>query len=232
MKTSRADLHMHTTRSDGLHAPRIVAHALVTGALAVAAVTDHDTISGALEVEQELAGDGPEIVIGSEVTSAEGHILALFVDRDVPPGLPAATTIAAIHDAGGLAIAAHPFSIRLGVGDLGSRLDFDAVEVVNGSPLMGIANARARRCLGGTTAAALGGSDAHVAGAIGGVHTIFAGETAAELRFAILAGLTRPAVDRPRRLAALPAHVTWLAGCLAAGRHRPLKRSGPTGTPS
>jgi predicted metal-dependent phosphoesterase TrpH len=215
---SRADLHLHTTRSDGLPSPERLAAKLLRSGLAVAAITDHDTVAGALEVEDALAGEGPEIVIGTEVSSADGHILALFVDRDIPRGLPAAVTIAAIHERGGLAVAAHPYSISLGVGDLAGRLDFDAIEIVNGSPLMEVANARAVRRLGRTKAAAVGGSDAHVAQAVGSVHTVFPGDTAADLRAAVLAGTTRPSLDRGRHLATLPAHTAWLAWLLVFGK--------------
>src|SRR5215831_14999832 len=115
MTWSLADLHMHTTCSDGRATPEQLAVHLARGPLAVAAVTDHDTIEGALRVEEALAGAGPEIVVGSEVSSADGHVLALFIDRDVPAGHSAEWTIAAIHDQGGLAIAAHPYSVVLGV---------------------------------------------------------------------------------------------------------------------
>jgi predicted metal-dependent phosphoesterase TrpH len=222
---SRADLHLHTSRSDGRHTPERLAAELAQSRLAVAAVTDHNTVAGALEVEDALDGEGPEIVIGTEVSSADGHILALFVDGDIPAGLSAEDTIATIHDRDGLAIAAHPYSVSMGVGDLAGQLDFDGVEMVNGSPLMEVANARAVRRLSGTAAAQVGGSDAHVAQAAGGVHTLFRGATAADLRAALLAGATRPALDRGRRLAAMPAHLAWLTWLLCS--RRPLAQPLP-----
>src|SRR5439155_7046400 len=97
---SRADLHLHTTHSDGRHTPQRLATELLRSRLAVVAVTDHDTVAGALEVEERLAGYGPEIVVGTEVSSADGQILALFVDGDVPLGLSAEATVAGIHDRG------------------------------------------------------------------------------------------------------------------------------------
>lgn len=175
------------------------------------AITDHDTIRGALEVEEELAGEGPEVVIGTEVTSSDGHILALFVDRDVPSGLSAARTVDVIHPQGGLAVAAHPYSVTLGVGNLALTLDFDAVEVMNGSPLMNVANAVALRRLRGQSSALVGGSDAHVTSTLGTVCTLFTGRCAADLRAAMLAGLTRPAVAWARHVGSLPAHIAWLA---------------------
>ena len=77
----------------------------------------------------------------------------------------------------------------------------------------------------------MGGSDAHVAQAVGGVHTVFLGETAADLRAALLAAATRPALDRGRHLAALPAHTAWLAWLLLARRRRAESPMRGRGTP-
>jgi predicted metal-dependent phosphoesterase TrpH len=228
MRWSRADLHMHTTCSDGLPAPEQLAERLATSRLAVAAVTDHDTVEGALRVEDALAGRGPEIVIGTEVSTADGHVLALFVTRDVRSGMSAEETVAAIHDQGGLAVAAHPYSLAQGVGDLAGRLPFDAIEMINGSPLMELSNARAGRRLARARSARVGGSDAHVAPAAGGVHTIFPGTGAAELRAAVLGRLTRPAVDLATHVAAMPQHLAWLTWVMLRGD----QRSGPVGTPT
>jgi len=227
VRWSRADLHMHTTCSDGMQTPEQLARRLFRSSLAVAAVTDHDTIEGALRVEEALAGDGPEIVIGSEVSSADGHVLALFISRDVPPHLSARATIEAIHEQGGLAVAAHPYSLALGVGDLAARLPFDGIELVNGAPLMGFPNAQARARLAGAGRALVGGSDAHVAAAAGRVHTVFCGDSAAHLRASILARQTRPAVDRLMQLATLPAHTGWLT-YLSLSRDLPLRGMSPS----
>jgi len=229
MTWSTADLHVHTTCSDGRPTPEQLAAHLARSRLAVVAVTDHDTVEGALRVEQALAGAGPEIVIGTEVSSADGHVLALFVERDVPAGRSAGWTIDAIHDQGGLAVAAHPFSVVLGVGELAASLPFDAVEVVNGSPLMEVPNARSVRRLARRGAALVGGSDAHLAAAVGGVHTVFPGVCAADLRAAIVARLTRPGLHRVRHTAVWPAHLGWLTWHTV---RRGVQRSGPVGTPT
>ena len=222
MRWSRADLHMHTTCSDGKPTPEELAQRLGRTPLSVAAVTDHDTVDGAFRVEEALAGSGPEIVIGSEVTSRDGQVLALFVTRDIPPGMSAEATIGAIHEQGGLAVAAHPYSLAEGVGDLAARLPFDGVETLNGAPLMEMSNARAAARLARGRAALVGGSDAHVAWAVGQVHTLFPGAGAADLRAALLAGQTQPAVYWPGRLAALPPHLSWLTWLtLRRGRRVP-----------
>jgi predicted metal-dependent phosphoesterase TrpH len=218
---SRADIHMHTNCSDGRPSPEALARHLARTDLAVVAVTDHDTIEGAQRVKAALAsGPGPEVVIGEEVTSAGGHILALYLERRIAPDMSAAATIDAIHEQGGLAVAAHPLSFPstagrkffLGVGTLAWTLPFDAVELVNGTPLAENANRKARIQYqrAGRHLAAVGGSDAHVAVAAGHVHTIFRGTTAADLRAAIVAGQTRPGVDHREHLLNTPAHVSWL----------------------
>ncbi|TMC12983.1 MAG: phosphotransferase [Chloroflexi bacterium] len=229
MTWSTADLHMHTTCSDGRPTPEQLAVHLSRSRLAVVAVTDHDTVEGALRVEDALAGAGPEVVIASEVSSADGHVLALFIGRDVPAGRSAGWTIEAIHDQGGLAVAAHPFSVVLGVGELAARLPFDAIEMINGSPLMEVPNARSRSRLARRGVALVGGSDAHVAAAVGGVHTVFPGAGAADLRAAIVARLTRPALDRVAHAAAWPGHLAWLTW---SHLRRSAQRSGPVGTPT
>jgi predicted metal-dependent phosphoesterase TrpH len=225
LSAGRADLHIHTTMSDGTATPGQVAEALAWSGLDVAAVTDHNTVEGALRVREALAGRGPEIVVGTEVTSADGHMLALFVDRDLPRGLSARETVEIIHDLGGLAIAAHPYFPIRSVGDLAARLPFDAVETANGTPLGELANHRAARRLEDVARAVVGGSDAHMAAAIGHVRTHFPGSTAADLRAAIEQGRTRPAFDWGTHLRLVPALVYTMArGCLRPSEdERPIE---------
>src|SRR5207244_1870974 len=107
----RADLHMHTTESDGWPSPyELVDYARATR-LNVIAVTDHDTIEGALRAADYVAGSSSrlDVVVGEEVSSRDGHIVALFIERRIRPGMSAAATVHAIHDQGGLAVAVPPF---------------------------------------------------------------------------------------------------------------------------
>lgn len=225
-----ADLHMHTTCSDGFSTPERLARHLLDLGLDVVAVTDHDTLEGSLRVRDALAGEGPEVIVGEEVSSGQGHILALFVERPVRAGMSAAATVDAIHDQGGLAIAAHPFMLPwaperpyfVGVGELAWELPFDGIEVINGAPLLEVANRRAQRrnALAGRTA--LGGSDGHVLRSVGQVHTVFPGTTAAQLRRAVEKGTTRPAIRLVGQVASHPAHLSWLIG-----RHVLRRIAGP-----
>ena len=53
-------------------------------------------------------GSRVEVVVGEEVTTLGGHLLALFIERPIRPYRSLRATIADVHDAGGLAIPAHP----------------------------------------------------------------------------------------------------------------------------
>jgi predicted metal-dependent phosphoesterase TrpH len=199
---SRADLHMHTNHSDGWPSPaELVGHVTTRTDLRVIAVTDHDTIEGALRVADIASRSGRvEVVVGEEVSSRDGHILGLFLERRVRPGMSAAATLHAIHEQGGLAVAPHPFwrtqrqvrngGVVHGVGWLAAELDFDAIEVENATPGFYVFNRMARRFNLGLGATETGSSDAHIVDAIGRAYTEFRGRTAAELRTAIETGET------------------------------------------
>jgi predicted metal-dependent phosphoesterase TrpH len=188
---------MHTTASDGWPTPgQLVDHAVQRTALNIIAVTDHDTIEGALRAA-DIAGRRAKklhVIIGEEVSSLDGHIVGLFLDKPVRPGMSAAATVHAIHDQGGLAIAAHPFwrtQRRVsgapihGVGWLAAELDFDAIEVENATPGFYVFNQLAHRLNLGLGAAEVGCSDAHILDAVGRAFTEFRGTTPEALRAAI-----------------------------------------------
>lgn len=206
MQTGKADIHIHTIFSDGLMSPEALLEFVVSETdLDVIAVTDHDTVTGA-RVAQAYAEHFHfvfrpiEVVIGAEITSADGDILALYIEDDVPAGKTAAETVALIHAQGGLAIAAHPFShapllLHLdgmkGVQRLIETVPFDGVEVRNGTPTELLSNPltrwhnrRAQRL------SETGGSDGHYLPTIGKTYTRFPGTTANALREAILTGTT------------------------------------------
>ncbi len=102
----RLDLHIHTRHSGDSHAsPDSVVSRCLKAGLGPVAITDHDNIRGALAVRE--AAPFP-VIIGEEITSAAGHIIGLFLQEAVPPGLPAPETARRIRDQGGLVVAPHP----------------------------------------------------------------------------------------------------------------------------
>jgi predicted metal-dependent phosphoesterase TrpH len=213
----RADLHMHTDASDGWPTPlELVDHAARRAHLDVIGVTDHDTIEGALRAAEHAARLSKlHVIIGEEVSSRDGHILGLFLEHRIKPGLSAAATVHAIHDQGGLAVAVHPFwrtqprtGNAHGVGWLAAELPFDAVEVENATPGFYVVNQLARRLNLGLGAAEVGSSDAHIVDAVGRAFTEFPGKTPAALRKAIETAETR-AGRRRYRAVGLMRYAAW-----------------------
>ncbi|MEL6150449.1 MAG: PHP-associated domain-containing protein [Chloroflexota bacterium] len=205
---SKADIHMHTTCSDGLMTPEaLVEYVVANTDFKVIAVTDHETIEGAQIAKayaDHFADDfgGLEVIIGSEIRSADAEILALFIEEDIPPGLSGEETIERIHAQRGLAIAAHPYSFIFGlmgkVGMIGAQdrirdLPFDAVEVINGTPTELFTNPYTRfRNRQWANLPETGGSDAHYIRSLGATYTQFPGSTAEDLRQAIINGQVKP----------------------------------------
>jgi hypothetical protein len=209
---------MHTTASDGWPSPhQLVDHARLTG-LDVIAVTDHDTIEGALRAADHAARYGRlHVVVGEEVSSRNGHIVGLFLEKRIRPGMTAAATVHAIHEQGGLAVAVHPFwrtqrrtrTARVhGVGWLAAELEFDAIEVENATPGFYVFNQLARRLNMGLGSAEVGGSDAHILDAVGRAYTEFPGKTPKALRVAIESGTTVAGRRRYRALG-LMRYAAW-----------------------
>lgn len=201
------DPHIHTTFSDGRHTPRQVLDAAsrIPG-LDTIAITDHDCIEGALEAQRYLESRdrGPQVIVGEEVSSRDGHIVGLFLEQKVRPAMSAEDTISAIHAQGGLAIAVHPFRLpgREGVAALAATLPFDAVEVLNGAPTPRgrFANRRvARLDIGGRPVTA--GSDAHIREMVAVCCTEYPGAGPGAFREALLEARTRPS---RRRVSLLP----------------------------
>ncbi len=196
---SRADLHLHTTASDGLMTPEETVEIIARRTrLAVIAITDHDSAEGAL-VARDYARRHRldiEVVVGQEVSTDEGDVLALFIESTLPLFRTAGAAIKAIHDAGGLAVAAHPFAVGLGencVRHAIQHLPFDAVEVRHGCPVNFISNRYTRHLnRQAQNLAELGSSDSHIPFTAGESYTWFPGTTSEDIREAILARRVRP----------------------------------------
>jgi hypothetical protein len=201
-RLGRADLHIHSLASDGTSPVEDILAAAVAGGLDVIAITDHERIDAAVaaRVMAEDRGLPLEVVIGEEVTTRGGHLLALFVDRRIAPYRSLRSTIAAVHQAGGLAIPAHPlvpyplcaqgFVLRRLAEDGDPAVRPDALETFNPTILGRPWHQRVGRFAAELGLAAVGNSDAHVATSVGQGHTTFRGRSAADLRAAIETGAT------------------------------------------
>lgn len=197
MLLSKADLHIHTTYSDGTATVAQVLARVAASDLDVIAITDHDSIAGAHEAARLARDFGVEVIVGEEVSTREGHLLALFIEDFLPPGRPAAETIAAVHAQGGLCIAPHPYDwavVSLGRRGLRQRIardwPVDAIEVFNASLswLRAPCNRLAQHVATELGVPAVGGSDSHALATIGRAFTTFAGSSADDLYRSITSG--------------------------------------------
>lgn len=188
----KIDLHVHTTYSaDSL----VTLEALVFWAkkrgLDAVAVTDHNQIEGALKFAKETDF---LIIPGTEVSSKNGHIVALNVREVIPRGLNAEETVEQIHAAGGIAVACHPFALFKG--SLGKHANgkFDAVETINASASPFKRSVRkAEELAARFKLPRLAGTDAHYAPSIGYAYTVVDAEPKAEaIAKAIAAGHCEP----------------------------------------
>ncbi len=169
----RADLHIHTFHSKDNHQTlEEIFQAAKTRGLGAIAITDHNTTVGAMEALKS-APDWLIVLPGIEITSEDGHILALNVLKEIPKGLSAPETINKIHDAGGIAVAAHPYRKWSGLRESTIRKSsFDAVEGINGRNTRNT-NRRVLDLASEIGLPKIAGSDAHKPSNIGAAVTIF-----------------------------------------------------------
>lgn len=193
---TKADLHLHTTYSDGHSTPaQLIHHVLNRTTLRIIAITDHDQIDGAYEAQKHAEGTDVHVIIGEEVSTREGHLLAYFIHERIRPGMSARDTITAIHEQGGLAVAAHPYDWMVrSLGHFGLLTHaaeghrfwhFDAIEALNASLRPRYANIRAAHAARALNLPMIGGSDSHLLDTIGYGYTVFPGHSPAHLRQAI-----------------------------------------------
>jgi hypothetical protein len=143
------DLHCHTSASfDSLASPDAVIRAAAARGLTHLAITDHDRIDAAVRA-RDIAPPELTILVGEEVKTVDGDLIAVFLDRVVPPGMSAIETIAAIREQGGLVGVPHPFDGLRGFGrKSGLRLEeiadkVDWIEAYNARVVGGSANEKA-----------------------------------------------------------------------------------------
>jgi predicted metal-dependent phosphoesterase TrpH len=124
-----ADLHVHTTySSDSLITSKDLVYFAKKRGLDAVAVTDHNQLEGAYRIAKETDF---LIIPGMEVSSVDGHIVALNVKELIAKGLSAPETVERIHKAGGVAVACHPYVYFKGCLKENVCGTFDAIEVIN-----------------------------------------------------------------------------------------------------
>jgi predicted metal-dependent phosphoesterase TrpH len=171
------DLHCHTSASfDCLASPGSQVRAAVSRGLTHLAITDHDRIDGALRA-RDAAPDGLTVIVGEEVKTADGDLIALFLERAVAPGRPARETIEAVRAQGGLVGIPHPFDRYRGSMLRDPRLEaigplVDWVEAHNARVVGGSGNQRAAEFAHELELPGVAVSDAHSTLEVGVAYTV------------------------------------------------------------
>jgi len=159
-----------------------VARAAAERGLTHLAITDHDRIDGALAA-RDAAPDGLTVIIGQEVRTTTGDLIALYVERPIPPGLTPVEAAGRIRDQNGLVGLAHPFDrFRAGAGRRGWEAELEAliplldfVEIWNARLFVGGGNQQAADFAAQNKVAGVAVSDAHTVLEVGVAYTILEG---------------------------------------------------------
>lgn len=195
MTRALADLHCHTSASfDSLARPAAVLRAAVERGLTHLALTDHDRIDAALAA-RDAAPQELVVIIGQEVRTTAGDLVALYLERPIPPGYSMSEAAARIREQGGVVGLAHPFDrFRAGGGRRGWEAELerlvpllDYVETWNARLMLGDGNRRAAEFAHDNGLPGVAVSDAHTVLEVGVAYTNFDGtiDSAAELRQAL-----------------------------------------------
>ena len=164
------EFHCHTHASkDSLTRPADLIKAARCKGLDRLVITDHNSIAGALEAQ---AIDPELVIVGEEIMTTKGEILAAYVTEEIPPFLSPLETIRRLKEQGAFISVSHPFDEMRAGGwkekDLLEIIPFvDAVEVYNSRCMLPRFNRQAREFALKHNLAGTVGSDAHAAFEVG-----------------------------------------------------------------
>jgi predicted metal-dependent phosphoesterase TrpH len=198
--TSKADLHIHSIYSDGLDTiPQILDYVENHTDLDLIAIADHDDVRGAAAMRELAArrNSRVQVIMATEITTRQGHLLALFIERDFPMLKSLRASMEMVYEAGGLVVAPHPLSwVTASIREktlleVHATLPFHAVETF--SPT--IAGRMGHQRIGALNAdrlhlPELGSSDAHALSMIALGYTYYPGTTIDDFRTALAEGKT------------------------------------------
>ena len=166
----RVEFHCHTSESkDSLTSPQQLVNACRRKGLDRVIITDHNTIRGALHAQ---ALDPHLVIVGEEIMTDKGELLAAFVRTKVPKGLPAMEAIQRLREQQAFISVSHPFDVnRSGswnLPDLEAIAPYiDAVETFNSRCLLTSFNTRSLEFARAHGLPGTVGSDAHTAFEVG-----------------------------------------------------------------
>lgn len=166
----------------------------------VISITDHNEMRGSLEARELSPNYGVDVIVGSEISTREGHLLALDIHKPIPSGLSLIETLLQIGDQNGFAIAPHleapgtqsinRRSLLSAMNHPDARLVLEGIEVYNAALPFRYQNHLNRKLAGQFPLAQVANSDSHVSWAVGSASTEFPGHTANDLRHALARRMT------------------------------------------
>jgi len=170
----KIDFHVHTAYSlDSSNDPLKVGLLAEAKGLDYIAITDHNTIKGALKALNSKYSE--HIILGEEILTDRGEVIGLFLRREIKPG-KLSRVISEIRDQGGIVMLPHPFDSFRGKALRPAKSDskyFDLVEGFNSRCLLQRFNLKAQRYAMLTGLKMTAGSDAHHPFEIGNAYVEF-----------------------------------------------------------
>jgi len=166
----RVDLHVHTSYSkDSLTPLEAIIEACLRRGIEKVAITDHNTISGAIELSKTVPG---LVIVGEEIDTSKGEIIGLFLEEEIPRGLSPEEAIGRIREQEGLVYIPHPLDwfrrSALGRKELSDFIEeIDIIEVFNSRIFFPWNNWRAEKIAKEMGLLCGAGSDAHTAYEVG-----------------------------------------------------------------
>jgi predicted metal-dependent phosphoesterase TrpH len=166
----RVDFHTHTIYSpDSLTTPEKLIESCRRKGIDRVVITDHNTIEGALrarEIDPEL------VIVGEEIMTTQGELLAAYVKEEIPRGLPPQEALDRLEEQGAFISVSHPFDfLRGGNWKMEELLEIlprvDAIETFNARCIWPGFNWRAQNLAKEHGLRGTHGSDAHTAFEVG-----------------------------------------------------------------
>ncbi len=172
----KVEIHCHTNFSPcGFIKPERIEPFCLKKGVDVVAITDHNTIQGALLVKQLAEKVG--VIVGEEIKTSHGEIIGYFLEQEIPSLMSPLDTVKAIKEQGGIVSVPHPFdemrSSRLAPEALKSVIDkIDMIEVFNSRDILKKQDTAIIREALQHGVVAVSASDAHFAVEIGNSLTL------------------------------------------------------------
>jgi len=180
------DLHIHTyySRCSNLTPKVILKRAKKLGLNGIA-IADHHTIKGALEVKKANKDKHFEVIVGEEIKTEKGEVIAFYLKKEIKPG-KFNDVIREIRKQKGIVGIAHPYS-TIGIDRRKADIDaiigkIDAIEGFNARSLFAFENMKAQIKAAEKLLPITAGSDAHFSFEIGRAYTEFEGDLRSALK--------------------------------------------------